>query len=79
MRDLESAASRPERRGEALLMIVNTVKDLGLRDMAPDVTIELVRQLGAMGLPQSAKLLAIDALAHYEPPPLPPSPTAAAR
>jgi hypothetical protein len=79
MQDLERAASQPERRGEALLMIVNTVQELGLRELAPDVTIEFVRQIGNMGLPQSARLLAVDALAQYVPPPLPPSPTAAAR
>ena len=78
MRSLEKASGNPDRRGEALLMILDTVSELGLRDMAPDVSIEFVRQLGYLGLPDSARALALDAMAQYEPPPPPPPPTTAA-
>ena len=78
MRAFETAVGNPDRRGEALLMILDTVGDLGLRDMAPDVSIEFVRQLGYLGLPDAARALALDALAQYEPPPPPPPPPTAA-
>jgi hypothetical protein len=42
--------------------------------MAPDDTIELIRLLGAMGLPDAARDLGIEALALYVPPPAPPAP-----
>jgi hypothetical protein len=72
MQRIENASLHPDRRGEALLMILDTIRTIGLRDMAPDVTIELVRLLGAMGLPDAAHDLGIEALALYVPPPPPP-------
>jgi hypothetical protein len=45
--------------------------------MAPDVTIELVRQLREMDLPNAAHGLSDEALALYVPPPLPPPPAPA--
>lgn len=71
---LEAASLKPERKGEALLLILGVVQTNGLRDMAPDVTIELVRLLGEMNLPDTAHRLAVEALALYVPPPLPPAP-----
>jgi hypothetical protein len=73
MQRIETAASNPDRRGEALLMILDTIRSIGLSDLAPDDTIEFVRLLGAMGLPDSARDLGIEALALYVPPP-PPAP-----
>lgn len=80
MRRIEAASLHPDRRGEALLLILETVHSVGLRDMAPDATIELVRLLAGMGLPDAARDLGLEALALYVAPPLPaPVPTAAAR
>jgi hypothetical protein len=72
MQRIESVALAPERKGEALLLILDTIRSIGLSDLAPDDTIELVRLLAAMGLPDSARDLGIEALALYVPPPLPP-------
>ena len=74
MQRIENAALHPDRRGEALLMILDTIRAIGLRDLAPDVTIELVRLLGAMGLPDAAREFGLEALALYVPPPPPPAP-----
>jgi len=71
---IEDAASKPERKGEALLLILDTARSIGWRDLAPDVTIKFVRLLRAMGLPNAAHDVAIEALAQYVPPPLPPPP-----
>jgi len=79
MQRIENASLHPDRRGEALLMILDTIRTIGLRDMAPDVTIELVRLLGAMGLPDVAHDLGIEALALYVQPPPPPPPSAPAK
>ena len=64
---LEEAASKPERRGEAVLHLTSLIKAQGLRDMAPDVTIALVRILIAINETQSARGLAVEALAQYNP------------
>lgn len=74
MRTLEEIAARPERRGEAVLTLAATVQTIGLKTMAPDVTIALVRLLKQMNQPATARALAIEALAWYVPPPLPPPP-----
>ncbi len=77
MQRIEGASLKPERKGEALLLILSAVQSYGLRDMAPDVTIELARQLGEMNLPNMAQSLAAEALALYVPPPPPPPPAPA--
>ncbi|MDE2182171.1 MAG: hypothetical protein KGJ78_04040 [Alphaproteobacteria bacterium] len=80
MRTIEQAAMRPDRRGEAVLRIVDAAHGVGLRDLAPDVTVEFVRLLESMGLADGARRLAFEALAEYvPPPPLPPQPAAAAQ
>ncbi len=73
MRTIQEVAQAPDRRGEALLMILDTLHDLGLRDLAPDVTTEFVRSLASMNETASARTLAIDALAQYQPPVAPPA------
>jgi hypothetical protein len=73
MRRIEDASSRADRKGEALLMILDTVRSTGLSDMDPNTTVELVRLVGAMGLPDAARDLGLEALALYVPPP-PPAP-----
>jgi hypothetical protein len=77
MQRIESAALHPGRRGEALLLILDTIHAIGLGDLAPDDTIELVRLVGAMGLADSARDLGIEALALYVSPPPPPPPAPA--
>jgi hypothetical protein len=78
MQRIEEASLKPERKGEALLLILDTIRSIGWRDLAPGATIELVRLLGAMGQPDAAHDLAMEALALYVPPPLPPPPAAPA-
>jgi hypothetical protein len=71
MRALEEAAATPERRGEAVLLLTSMIRSQGLRDLAPDVTIRLVRLLNSMNESQSARALAIEALAQYRSPTAP--------
>jgi len=77
MRTIEEVSLRPDRRGEALLMILDSMYQIGLDNMAPDVTIEYVRLLVSMNEARAARAIALDALAQYVPPPLPPPPTPA--
>ncbi|MBU6298495.1 MAG: hypothetical protein KGJ79_12225 [Alphaproteobacteria bacterium] len=79
MRLIEQASLQPERKGEALLRILDAIHDIGLRDLAPDTTIEFVRLLGAMGLPRAAHDLGMDALVLYVAPPQAPASVSAAR
>ena len=65
------ASLKPERKGEALLLILSAVQSTGLRDMAPDVTIELVRLLGEMDCRMRRMIWRLEALALYVPPPPP--------
>lgn len=67
MRAWEEMANTPERRGEAVLLLTSFVRSQGLRDMAPDVTIGFVRMLIRMNENQSARGLALEALAQYNP------------
>ncbi len=62
-----TAAAAPDRRGEAVLRILDIVGAAGPGDLAPDVTIEAVRALHEMGLDDAARALAIDALLLYRP------------
>jgi hypothetical protein len=67
MRALEDAAAKPERRGEAVLLLTGMIRSQGLRDLAPDVTIHFVHLLNTINESQSARALAIEALAQYRP------------
>jgi len=68
MRAIEEAVQAPDRRGEAMLRLTGQVQTLGLRDMAPDATIEFVRLLNAMNETKAARAFALEALAQYAPP-----------
>ncbi len=61
------AAATADRKGEAVLRILDLVGAKGPGDLAPDVTIELVRALADMGLKDPARALAIHALLLYRP------------
>lgn len=74
MRTIEELAQSPDRRGEALLLILNAVHSIGLRDMEPNATMEFVRLLNGMNETASARALALEALAQYQPIPVLPSP-----
>jgi hypothetical protein len=75
MRTIEELSAQPDRRGEALLLMLDAMHGTGLRDLAPDVTIAFVRLIAGMGETDAARALAFEALAQYEPPP-PPAPMA---
>ncbi len=67
MQKIMEATSAPDRRGEAVLRMLNFIGPSGPRDVAPDVTIEFLRALQDMGLKDSARALAIHALLLYRP------------
>jgi hypothetical protein len=67
MRAILDAASAPDRKGEAVLRILEFIGPNGPRDLAPDVTVEFLRALRDMGLKDSTRALAIHALLLYRP------------
>ena len=69
MRSIQEVSLRPERRGEALLMILDTIHETGFENLAPDATIEFVRLLVNMNEQETARVIALEALAQYVPPP----------
>jgi hypothetical protein len=68
MRTIVEISATPERRGEAILLLTGAIQTIGLKDMAPDVTIEFVRLLMDMNVPGAARALAVEALVQYVPP-----------
>jgi len=73
MRTIEEISLQPDRRGETLLMMLDTIRSIGLDNLAPDATVEFTRLLMAMNQTETARALAMDALAQYVPPPPPPA------
>ena len=73
---LDRAVRSPERKGEALMLVLNTIGARGPGDLAPDVTVGLVRALIKKGEADVARDIAITALLRYRPPP--PAPASAA-
>lgn len=67
MQKMLAASASPERKGEAILRILDIVGAKGPGDLAPDITVEIVRTLQAMGLKDAAKAFAIHALLLYRP------------
>jgi hypothetical protein len=67
MQTILKAASAPDRKGEAVLRILEAVGADGPRDLAPDITIEFLRALEDMGLKDAAHALAIHAVLLYRP------------
>jgi hypothetical protein len=68
---LAAAVQQANRKGEALLLILDAIGAGGPGDLAPDVTVGFVRTLVQEGVPDAARLLAIDALLLYKPAPPP--------
>jgi hypothetical protein len=67
MQKMLLASATPERKGEAILRILDIVGIKGPGDLAPDITIEIARALVAMNLRDSARSFAIHALMLYRP------------
>lgn len=74
LRRLTAAMAAPGRRGEALMLVLDTIGTRGPRDLAPDVTAMLVRDLVRLDVPDAAKAIAITALLRYRPAPAPVAP-----
>jgi hypothetical protein len=72
---LDAAQDAPGRKGEALTLILNAIGPRGPGDLAPDVTVGLVRGLIREGVAGAARSIAIAALLRYRAPP--PAPNAA--
>jgi hypothetical protein len=68
MQRMLAAAGTPDRRGEAILRILDIVGVKGPGDLAPDVTAEIVHVLKDMGLQDAARAFALHALLLYRPP-----------
>jgi len=68
---LAAAVQQANRKGEALLLILGAIGAGGPGDLAPDATVGFVRTLAQEGVPDAARLLAIDALLLYKPAPVP--------
>ena len=67
MQKMLAASASPERKGEAILRILDIVGAKGPGDLAPDITVEIVRTLRAMGIKDAATAFAIHALLLYRP------------
>jgi hypothetical protein len=67
MQKLLTAAAAPDRKGEAILRILDVVGAKGPGDLAPDITVEIVRALDEMGIKDSARAFALHALLLYRP------------
>jgi hypothetical protein len=67
MQKIIAAASAPDRKGEAVLRILEFIGPSGPRDVAPDVMVEFLRALQDMGLKDAAHSLAVHALLLYRP------------
>jgi hypothetical protein len=67
MQRMVQAAATADRRGEAVLRVLDIVGAKGPGDLAQDVTVELVRALEDMGLKDPARALAVHALLLYRP------------
>ncbi|MBU6444813.1 MAG: hypothetical protein KGR48_12990 [Alphaproteobacteria bacterium] len=69
MARLTRAMAAPGRRGEALMLILNAIGPTGSGDLAPDVTIALVRDMVTLGVPDAARKIAIATLLLHKPAP----------
>ncbi len=69
MTRLAAAEAAPGRKGEALMLVLNAIGPNGPGDLAPDVTVKLVRTLMRESVPAAARGIAIAALLRYRPAP----------
>jgi hypothetical protein len=69
MREINEAAMTHGRKGEALLLIMEKIRNIGWKHMAPDTSAQLIRLVAALGQKNMAEGFACEALMLYEPPP----------
>jgi hypothetical protein len=69
MHAIADASSQPGRKGEAILRIIEAIDARGIGNLAPDVTIRLVKDLIQLGLGDIAKEIGAEALRDYREPP----------
>jgi len=67
METIVATSAAPGRKGEAILRILEAIGPEGPRDLAPDVTIELVRALADMGVKDAARAIGMHAILLYRP------------
>lgn len=67
--EISEAAITHGRKGEALLLIMEQIRKIGWKHMAPDASAQLIRQVAALGQKSMAEGFACEALMLYEPPP----------
>ena len=67
MARIARAIAAPGRRGEAMMLILNAIGPTGPGDLAPDVTITLVKGLAKLGVPDAARKIAVAALLLHRP------------
>lgn len=67
--EIDAAAAAPDRRGEAVLRIINAIAPDGPSRLAPDVAVHLIGELRQLGFSQEARALAAEALLLGPPPP----------
>jgi hypothetical protein len=66
---IDAAAADPTRRGEAILLVINSIGARGPARFAPEANIYFISKLKQLGLDDSAKQLAIECLLLGPPPP----------
>lgn len=69
MARIDALAFAPGGRGETLLLILDSVRAIGWRDLAPDVAVKFVRLLRSYGMNDIAAAMAVQSLLIYLPPP----------
>lgn len=80
MAEIANAAKAPGRHGEALLRMMQVIREIGWANLSPDATVSFVRTLRDMGYRDPARAFAREAMLLYAPPapqtaaPVPPAP-----
>jgi hypothetical protein len=67
--DIDAAAAAPDRRGEAVLRIINAIGTTGPARLAPDAAVHVIGELRQLGFSQEARALAVEDLLLGPPPP----------
>jgi hypothetical protein len=67
MQKMQLAAASPDRKGEAILRVLDIIGSKGPGGLASDVTVEIVRALDEMGVKDAARAVALHGLLLYRP------------